>query len=84
MPEYDEQELARLLGVLRPAPDAWILAAQELPLARRALDEIVARAEADVAFRRALLDDLERTLAEAGYEPRSPLVAEVRRRLRST
>ena len=54
-----------------PAPAGWVQAAQELPSARRELDEIVARAEADQAFREALIADLEQTLAREGYEPRA-------------
>ena len=80
MTSFHEERLAHLLSVLRPAPEGWVRAAQELPLARSGLDEIVARAEADAEFRRALIDDLERALAEAGFEPDRPLVDAVRRR----
>ena len=80
MTTFDEERLAHLLSLLPPAPEGWVRAAQELPLARRGLDEIVARAEADAEFRRALIDDLERALADAGYEPEQPLVDAVRRR----
>jgi hypothetical protein len=80
--EHDEETLGRLLAALPPAPAAWVRAAQELPAARRSLDEIVERAEADASFRRALVADLERALAEAGYEPERPLLEAVRRRLR--
>ena len=51
MTAYDEQRLAELIKALPPAPQAWVEAAQELPLARERLDDIVARAEADLAFR---------------------------------
>jgi hypothetical protein len=60
--------------MLRPAPAAWVEAAQELPVARKALDEIVARAESDLAFRAALIADLEAALQQAGYEPGPRLV----------
>jgi hypothetical protein len=50
-----------------------VRAAQELPFARPELDEIVARAEADAAFRRQLVADLEAALAAEGYE-RDPAV----------
>src|SRR6266540_3857144 len=60
---YNEERIAELLGALPPAPEAWVRAAQELPRARRDLDEIVARAEADLAFRKALIADLEAALA---------------------
>ena len=81
MTRIDEYRLAELLRRLPPAPEAWVQAAQELPLVRGRLDEIVARAEADAEFRRALLEDLERALQDAGYEPDRALVAAQRGRL---
>ena len=78
---YDEEQLGVLLRLLRPAPTGWVRAAQELPAARRQFGEIVARAEADVAFRAALIADLERALAAEGYEPDSRILAEIRARL---
>jgi len=59
----DEERLGVLLRLLRPAPNGWVAAAQELPSARRTIDEIVVRAEADAAFRNALVADLEQALA---------------------
>src|SRR5215212_2847798 len=47
MTAYDEERLGELLRLLRPAPEGWARAAQELPRARRSLDRIVAQAEAD-------------------------------------
>ena len=81
---YDEEWLGELLGLLRPAPEGWVRAAQELPYARRTFDEIVARAEADLAFRKALIADLEEALARAGYEPDRRVVNELRARLTET
>jgi hypothetical protein len=81
MTPYDEQQLALLLRRLPRAPEAWVTAAQVLPLLRAELDEIVMRAEEDEAFRRALAADLERALAEAGYEPAEPLLNALRERL---
>ncbi len=78
---FAEERVGELLRVLRPAPEGWVQAAQELPYARRTLDEIVARAEADAAFRKALIDDLERALDSAGYEPDGRTLAELRERL---
>ena len=78
---YDEERVGVLLRLLRPAPAGWVRAAQELPAARLTFDEIVARAEADVAFRAALIADLERALAAAGYEPDRRILAEIRARL---
>lgn len=65
----DEERLGALLRSLRPAPAGWVQAAQELPGARRALDDLVARAEADLEFRAALVADLEAALEQAGVEP---------------
>ncbi|HVM17166.1 MAG TPA: hypothetical protein VM290_06255 [Gaiellaceae bacterium] len=81
MNPLDEHRLAALLRRLPPAPEAWVKAAQELPLVRGRLEEIVARAEADAEFRRALVADLEQALAQAGYEPDRALVAALRGRL---
>ena len=78
---YDEERVGVLLRLLRPAPAGWVRAAQELPAARLTFDEIVARAEADVAFRAALIADLERALAAEGYGPDRRILAEIRARL---
>jgi len=80
---HDEETLAGLLRALPPAPEGWVRAAQELPRSRRELDDIVARAVADEAFRLALIEDLERGLREVGYEPGSLPIEELRRRLSS-
>ncbi|MGH3078423.1 MAG: hypothetical protein ACRDPZ_09595 [Gaiellaceae bacterium] len=77
---YDDERIGELLRVLPPAPTGWVLAAQELPAARRSLDEIVARAEADLAFREALVADLEAALQLEGYEPDRRVVDELKRR----
>mgnify|MGYP003509388748 CR=1 FL=1 len=78
---YDEEWLGSRLRILRPAPQGWVRAAQELPGARRSLDEIVARAEADLEFRAALIADLENALAQAGFEPGTHALEELRQRL---
>jgi len=80
MTTYDDERIGELLRVLPPAPAGWVEAAQELPVARRSLDEIVARAEADLAFREALVADLESTLALEGYEPDRRVMDELKRR----
>ena len=80
MSAFNEDRLAELIGALPPAPQAWVQAAQELPLARTEILEIVARAEADAEFREALIADLEATLAQEGYEPEWPLLEALRRR----
>jgi hypothetical protein len=81
MRDYDEETLSEQLRALPAAPQAWVQAAQEIPLARRGLDDIVERARADQAFREALIADLERALEGAGYEPDPALAEAVRGRL---
>ena len=78
---YDEERLGELLRAPPPAPEGWVRAAQELPRSRRELDDIVARAVADEAFRKALIDDLDRALRDVGYEPEALPLDELRRRL---
>lgn len=80
---YNEDRIAELLGALPPAPEAWVRAAQELPKARRELDEIVARAEADLAFQKALIADLDAALAAEGYEPDERTLRRLRERYTS-
>ena len=65
MTNYDEMRLGELLRTLPPAPEGWVKAAQELPLARLGLDAIVERAQADQEFRRALIADLESALVRS-------------------
>jgi hypothetical protein len=81
MSAYDEERIADLLRLLKPAPEAWVRAAQELPPALRGLDDLVERARADDRFRRALIADLESALAADGYTPDPQVVEALRRRL---
>jgi hypothetical protein len=78
---YDEQKLAELIGMLPPAPSAWVQAAQELPEARRSLDAIVERARADADYRRAVIADLEAAVERVGIEPETRVLEELRARL---
>jgi len=78
---YDAEQIAELLRALPPAPRGWVEAAQELPSARRGLDQIVARAEADAEFRARLVADLEQALEAEGYEPDAALLEALRRRI---
>jgi hypothetical protein len=78
---HDEERLAQLLKMLPPAPEGWVKAAQELPRARREIDEIAARAEADAEFRAAMIANLEVALEQAGYEVDPSLLPELRSRL---
>ncbi|HEY6069507.1 MAG TPA: hypothetical protein VIU81_12515 [Gaiellaceae bacterium] len=81
MSTFDEERLARLIRALPPAPEGWVRAAQELPAVRAELDEVVARAEADAAFRTRLVADLEAALEAEGYERSPRVVEELRIRL---
>ena len=72
---FHEERIALLLRLLRPAPRGWVQAAGA-SAARRTMDEIVARAEADAEFQAALVADLEAALAREGYEPSRPLLDE--------
>lgn len=81
MSNYDAERMARLIGMLPPAPEGWVQAAQELPAARSEIDQIVARAQADAEFRAALLADLETALQAEGFEPQPRVVNELRRLL---
>jgi hypothetical protein len=81
MHSHNEETLAELLRTLPAPPEAWVRAAQEIPLARRGLDDIVERARADFAFREALIADLERTLQDAGYDADPAFADAVRERL---
>jgi regulator of protease activity HflC (stomatin/prohibitin superfamily) len=83
MTAFDEERLARLLHALPPAPEGWVRAAQELPLARGELDAIVARAEADAKFRSRLVADLEAALEAEGYERDPAVLDALRNRFKS-
>jgi hypothetical protein len=78
----DHDAVARLIAALPPAPRGWVRAAQELPQARRGIDEIVERAVADAAYRERVVADLESALAEAGIVPTPPVLDELRERFR--
>ncbi len=81
MTAYDEERLGELLRQLPPAPAGWVAAAKELPAARAELDALVARAEEDVAFRQALVADLEDALRSVGIEVHPAVVEHLRKRL---
>ena len=83
MNAFDEERLARLIRALPPAPVGWVRAAQELPVARAGLDEIVARAEADADFRARLVTDLEAALEAEGYERDPALIEGLKVRFKS-
>ena len=78
----DHDALARLIAALPPAPRGWVQAAQELPAARRGIDDIVERAVADAAYRERVVADLESALADVGIIPTPPVLEELRERFR--
>ena len=80
---YDEERIGELLRALPDPPRAWVRAAQELPQARAEVDQIVARAEQDAAFRARLVADLEAALQAEGYEASPSVLAHVRIRLKT-
>ncbi|HEX3804994.1 MAG TPA: hypothetical protein VHV75_19365 [Solirubrobacteraceae bacterium] len=81
MSETDEQQVAELIAVLRPVPAGWVRAAQELPSARRALDTLIARAQASAGQRQAILEDIEASLRAEGVEPSRALVGQLKQLL---
>ena len=81
VPAYDEEKLGEILSALPPAPEAWVKAAQDIPLARRALDSIVERAEADERYRRRVIENPEAVLEEADVVAHAEDIEILRRRL---
>ena len=81
MTSYDEEHLGELLSALPPAPEAWVRAAKELPLALQRLDEIVERAKADDNYRRRVVANPERALEEADVVAHTNTVEIIRKRL---
>jgi hypothetical protein len=80
---HDENDLARALEALPPAPSAWVEAAKELPRMRSEADrdEIVRHAARDAAFRKAVIKAMERSLAETSDASERRSLAELRERL---
>jgi hypothetical protein len=79
---WNEERLGQLLRLLGPAPDGWVDAATQLPRLRAVFDNLVERAEADAAFRSALVADLEAALAREGVEPTPAVVRALELRLK--
>ncbi len=75
---YDEERLGEILSALPPAPEAWVKAAQELPLLEQGLAEIV---EADDDYRRRVVTDPRAALEEADVVAHADAVEILRRRL---
>lgn len=81
VPAYDEERLGELLSSLPPAPEAWVKAAQNLPIARKGVDEIVERAEEDEEYRRRVIEDPRAALEEADVVAHVEAIEILRRRL---
>ena len=81
MPSYDEEKLGEILSALPPAPESWVQAAQDIPLAQRGLDEIVERADSDDEYRRRVIEDPEAALEEAEVVAHAETIEILRRRL---
>jgi hypothetical protein len=81
MTGYDEEKLGELLSALPPAPEAWVKAAKEAPLARRRLESVIERAETDEQYRQRLVADPERALEEADVVAHSENIEIIRKRL---
>lgn len=77
----EEDDIARQLRELRPAPQEWVQAAKELPEFRRTVDQLVLLAETDAEVRAAMVADLEAAVREQGVEPTPQLLAELHERL---
>lgn len=78
---YDEENLGELLSALPPAPEAWVKAAQDVPLARRRLDEIVERARADDKYRRRVVANPRWALEEADVVAHAENIEIIRKQL---
>jgi hypothetical protein len=78
---YDEERLGSLLSALPPAPEAWVQAAQALPMVHARVEEIVARAEQDDEYRRRVVADPQSALDEADVVAHVDVVEILRREL---
>ena len=81
MTAYGEERLGDLLSALPTAPEAWVKAAKDAPLARQRLDEIVERAKADEDYRRRVVADPESALEEADVVAHAENIEIIRKRL---
>jgi hypothetical protein len=78
MSGFDPERIAAMLRLLKPAPEGWVRAAQELPQARAEIAALVARAEEDAAFRTRVIADLEAALEAEGIDATPSVVAALR------
>jgi hypothetical protein len=66
----DEIDLARLIAALPAAPEAWVRAAELLPLAHDDLDALVERCREDAKLRERVIAGLEAALQSAHADTR--------------
>lgn len=78
MSETGIEEIAALIALLRPAPAAWVEAAQSLPALERELEPLVEQWREDATARAAALADLERALSDEGVAPADDVLRYVR------
>jgi hypothetical protein len=81
MSDYDIERIAVMLRLLPAPPQGWVQAAQELPRARAGISVLVARAQADAAFRAQVVADLEAALEAEGIDATPSVVAVLRTQL---
>lgn len=72
------EEIAALIALLRPAPAAWVEAAQSLPALERDLGPLVEQWRRDATARTAVLADLEQALRDEGVAPAEEVLRYVR------
>ena len=80
---YDEERLGELLQILRPAPEAWVRRAQEIPLGPPLTDsdvsELARKLETDEGFRKRFDAD---PVAAAEFAGMSGLAGQLKREMR--
>ena len=81
VPTYDEEKLGEILSALPPAPKAWVDAAKDIPVRRKAIEEIVERADTDESYRRRVIEEPEAVLEEADVVAHAETIEILRRRL---
>jgi hypothetical protein len=84
MTAHDEEQLGELLSALPPAPEGWVKAAKDAPLARLRLESVIERARADEEYRRRLVAEPERALEEADVIAHADNIEIIRKQLDET
>lgn len=63
---HDDERIAQLLSMLKPAPEAWVERAARIPRVQRDLEDVQRRLEEDALLRAAFQAHGDRALREAG------------------